>query len=249
MWCESTICEERATDGTTVTRRTFRHSEQVGGHAPFFAVDHLSSVREVTDSAATLLTRYAFEPWGGRAIAVGTDFTSVGFTGHRTHESSGLTLALRRAYDGGLGTWLSEDPLPLGVRSRAEVNGYAYVAGNPVRHADRYGLNVHGNYCGPGGKGTPVDSADACCKSHDDCYAKCGASWNDNMPWGRPSAQKKCCMKECDDKVCKCLQAVKPKSSNERDGQFEVMVYFGCTEIPPQSPSRTPPSTSRSKDR
>jgi antitoxin (DNA-binding transcriptional repressor) of toxin-antitoxin stability system len=39
VWCESDICEERAADGTTVTRRASVYAEQVAGVARFFAMD------------------------------------------------------------------------------------------------------------------------------------------------------------------------------------------------------------------
>ena len=48
LWCESDICEERAADGTTVTRRAFVYAEQVAGAARFFAMDHIGSVTDVT---------------------------------------------------------------------------------------------------------------------------------------------------------------------------------------------------------
>ena len=83
LWCETAICEERAADGVTVTRRAFGLGEQINGQARFFTVDHLGSVREVTDTAGTLLARYAFDPWGRRTVTAGADVTSVGFTGHR----------------------------------------------------------------------------------------------------------------------------------------------------------------------
>lgn len=66
--CDGRICEERAADGVTVTRRVFAVGEQVGGSARFFAADHLGSVTDVTDASAGSLARYAFDPWGRRAL-------------------------------------------------------------------------------------------------------------------------------------------------------------------------------------
>jgi YD repeat-containing protein len=65
-WCEKEICEERAADGTTVTRRAFTHGEQVVGASRFFARNHLDSVAEVTDGTSTVLAGYAFDPWERR---------------------------------------------------------------------------------------------------------------------------------------------------------------------------------------
>ena len=48
IWCQTAICEERAADGVTVTRRSFSQGEQVAGVTHFFAGDHLGSVAEVT---------------------------------------------------------------------------------------------------------------------------------------------------------------------------------------------------------
>jgi RHS repeat-associated protein len=138
LWCETAICEERAADGVTVTRRAFGIGEQVNGQARFFATDHLGSVREVTDTAGTLLARYAFDPWGRRTVTAGTDVTTVGFTGHRTHTSSGLALALYRGYDAALGRWVSEDPA--GYVGGANLS--AYVESNPLTRFDSDGLRA-----------------------------------------------------------------------------------------------------------
>ncbi len=133
LWCETAICEERAADGVTV-RRAFGLGEQVNGTARYFTVDHLGSVREVTDTVGTVLARYAFDSWGRRTVTAGTDVTSVGFTGHRTHTSSGLALALLRGYDaeGGSGRWISEDPIGL----LGGMNRYGYAENNPLRFMD-----------------------------------------------------------------------------------------------------------------
>ncbi|MCL4293995.1 MAG: RHS repeat-associated core domain-containing protein [Acidimicrobiia bacterium] len=135
LWCETAICEERAADGVTVTRRAFGLGEQVNGSARYFTTDHLGSVREVTDTAGMLLARYAFDPWGRRMVTAGTDVTTVGFTGHRTHTTSELALTLYRGYDAALARWATRDPIGM-------VDGpnlYAYTGNGPLARVDRLG--------------------------------------------------------------------------------------------------------------
>ncbi len=138
VWCVSEICEERAADGTTVTRRAFKHGEQVTGAARFFASDHLGSIGEVTDSMSALLARYAFDPWGRRAVTVGTDITNLGYTGHRWQSAGTLSLSLYRAYDSEIGRWLSEDPIGFGDGP----NHYAYVHARVLAAGDPLGLSA-----------------------------------------------------------------------------------------------------------
>ena len=64
LCCRREICEERQTDGSTVTRRAFALGEQVAGVSRLFTADHLASVREVTDSASTVVTRNGYDPYG-----------------------------------------------------------------------------------------------------------------------------------------------------------------------------------------
>ena len=137
VWCEKQICEERAADGVTVTRRAFAQGEQIAGTARFFATDHLGSVTEVTDATVTLLARYAFDPWGRRTVT-GADATTVGFTGHQSIGTTSLSLSLYRAYDPDLGRWISEDPL----KFADGPNTLAYVQNNPTGAADPLGLSA-----------------------------------------------------------------------------------------------------------
>ncbi len=137
LWCESDICEERAADGTTVTRRAFVYAEQVAGVARFFALDHLGSVTDVTDLASGSVGRYAFDPWGRRALTAGADVTTVGYTGHRS-VGGNLSLTLNRAYDADLGRWLSEDPIGLSDGP----NLYAYVSNRVTVWIDPLGLQA-----------------------------------------------------------------------------------------------------------
>jgi RHS repeat-associated protein len=132
VWCHREICEERAADGTTVTRRTFGQGEQESGVNRYFAADHLGSITEVTNGPGALLARYAFDPWGGRTLSSGTDITTVGFTGHRWQSSGSGWLTQYRFFDPATARWTSEDPLGL----KEGPNHYAYVANNPLNTVD-----------------------------------------------------------------------------------------------------------------
>ena len=105
------IVEERAADGTTVQRRFYPEGEQRLGGADagsyYYSRDHLGSIREVTDSTRTLRARYDFDPYGQREKLSGNLDCEFGFTGHLTHEATGLVLTLYRAYDADTGRWLS----------------------------------------------------------------------------------------------------------------------------------------------
>jgi RHS repeat-associated protein len=133
LWCNNgAICEERAADGVSVTRRIFADGEQIAGSTRFFAADHLGNVTDVSDGSAAVLGRYGFDAWGGRTLTSGTDVTSLGFTGHQWQASTALWQAWYRAYDSELGRWISEDPAGF----VDGPNRYAYVRNSPVRLFD-----------------------------------------------------------------------------------------------------------------
>lgn len=113
----------------------------MNGVPHWFSSDHLGSVREVTDTAGLLLARYDFAPMGRRELVAGADLTTVGYTGHRAHQASGLTLAPLRALDTTSGRWISEDPL----RLNAGPNFYAYVDNMALVQVDPFGLA--GSFC------------------------------------------------------------------------------------------------------
>jgi RHS repeat-associated protein len=104
-------------------------------------------VREVVESSnGTVVARFDYTPFGVLE-KIGTPSIGVefGFTGHFTHEDSGLVLSYYRAYDPELGRWLSPDPLG----EEGGVNLYGYVNNRPVNSFDALGLV--GSYGGYGG--------------------------------------------------------------------------------------------------
>jgi RHS repeat-associated protein len=136
LWAGTTIVEERLTTGEV--NRFFSHGEQNNGAARYLTRDHLGSIREVTDNSGAVVTRNEYDPYGRVTRVAGTADSRFGYTGHLNHTSSGLVLALYRAYDPALGRWLSADPA--GMIDGPNV--HAYVANNPARYMDPLGLEV-----------------------------------------------------------------------------------------------------------
>lgn len=145
LWAGAGPAEERDSTGSTVTKRFFDGGEQVSGTPYFFSSDHLGSIREMTDSSGAVRARYDYDPYGRRAKVLGDLEADFGFTGHYFHATSGLYLALYRAYDEGSGRWLVRDPV-----EEAEGNNlYAYVQDDPINLLDTLGLAPRGPGSGP----------------------------------------------------------------------------------------------------
>lgn len=129
-----TTCEERDGSGA-VTKQFFEDGFRIGSASYFYAFDDLGSIREINDSSGITQAQYAYSPFGKLVKISETVPADFQFAGYYTHHRSGLSLTFYRAYDAGLGRWLSRDPLD-------EPNGnlYAYCSGNPVSFADPLGL-------------------------------------------------------------------------------------------------------------
>ena len=85
--------------GAVVTARLYRHGLQENGATRNLTRDHLLSIREVTDSGASLHARYEYAPFGTVTKVAGSNPDFLGFTGVLLHEPSDLFLMKRRAYD------------------------------------------------------------------------------------------------------------------------------------------------------
>ena len=150
VWCGTELCEERDATGANVTKRFFPQGQQniTLNSQPstlnlFYTRDHLGSIREMTDGSGTIHARYDYDPYGRRTKASGDLEADFGFTGLYFHPTSGLHLALYRAYDANAGRWLNRDP----ISERGGLNLYDYVGNNPLDHRDRLGLDYIGlNY-------------------------------------------------------------------------------------------------------
>ncbi len=223
VWCDRTVCEQRATDTGTVMRRRFSLGEQVALSARFFMDDHLRSATSVSDNASSIVARYEFSAWGQRLIVEGDEMVPVGFAGYDWHSSGAISLTLFRGYDSTLGRWLSEDPL--GVR--AGLNLYQYISNNPVSERDPLGLSPwYGNYCGPGsGTGAPIDELDKACQQHDKCY---GAQGVGGINGYSPNVgEKNCELLKCDNALCDAAKRFNATTTDARRAK-KTITYLFC---------------------
>ncbi len=124
VWClgDSQPCEERDASNN-VTKRYYPQGMQVGSTNYYYTRDHLDSIRELTNGSGAVQVRYDYDPYGRRTKVSGSVDADFGFTGYYFHQSSGLHLALYRAYDADLGRWISRDP----IGERGGINLYGYV--------------------------------------------------------------------------------------------------------------------------
>jgi RHS repeat-associated protein len=137
VWCSLDICESRQADGVTVATRSFLDGAQTGTTAHLFQRDHLASISSVTDQSAGIQARYESDAWGRRSLQGGNDVVPEGFTSHRWNDVGQVWFAPFRAYDPGLGRWLSEDPIGL----HGGMNMYEYARNRVVSLVDLDGLS------------------------------------------------------------------------------------------------------------
>jgi RHS repeat-associated protein len=156
----------------------------------FMHVDHLNTPRLVADTTGTTVWKWdQQEPFGNNVAdenpsGLGAFELPLRLPGQYFDRETNLHYNYFRNYDPALGRYAESDPI--GVE--AGLNTYLYVDANPLVQSDLLGLfphgvkkaiggggsNWHGNWCGPGGRGKPLDCLDLACKKHDQCYDDCG---------------------------------------------------------------------------
>ncbi len=104
----------------------------------FYTRDHLGSSRELTDSAGAIKTRYGFDPYGvvTETFVSGSVSADMQYAGYYAHARSGLNMPVYRAYNAGLGRFISRDP----IAERGGINLYGYVRNMSTIFSDPLGL-------------------------------------------------------------------------------------------------------------
>lgn len=140
-------------------KRTARRS--ASGTVNYYFADHLGTARIVTNAAGTVLDDSDFYPYGGERQITSSSGNSYRFTGKERDTESGLDNFGARYYGSAIGRFSSVDPFtvtPARVIDPQQLNLYAYVRNNPLKHIDPTGMIID----------------DAACKQN---QKNCGKDW------------------------------------------------------------------------
>jgi RHS repeat-associated protein len=118
----------------------------------YLSVDHLGSLRLVTDQNGSAIARHDYAPFGQeipagigqRSLAWGaSDYVSQKFTGQERDSETNLDFFQARYLSSGLGRFMSPDPYNAGadLTNPQSWNAYAYVLGNPLNGTDPSGTD------------------------------------------------------------------------------------------------------------
>ncbi len=98
--------------------------------------DHLGSPQKMTDSAKTVVWDAVYTPFGQVHSITGTGTNNQRFPGQYADAETGYSYNYFRDYDPTTGRYVQSDPIGLS----GGLNTYGYVAGNPLRGTDFFGL-------------------------------------------------------------------------------------------------------------
>ena len=142
------------TDGTTATKHIYAGNQLIGtvegSTLQYVHTDHLTGSNVATNNAGTMIQLLDYQPYGALRVdwKSGTYDEQRKFTGHEFDRDTALTYANARYYNGGVGRFLSQDPVFLALgnqdagKLRARLgnpqglNSYAYSFNNPIRYVD-----------------------------------------------------------------------------------------------------------------
>lgn len=100
--------------------------------------------------------------------------------------------------------------------------------------------NGYGCYCGLGGRGSPVDSIDRCCKIHDECYRSLEGRYNCKMlkftsyNWWTSQNKVVCSLNQswCKFRLCNCdvsfVECIKRHQYNDRYHGWKWLLFKNC---------------------
>ena len=115
-------------------------SHRRSGQTAYYHFDGYDSTRQISDNDRAITDVYAYDSYGNVIASTGgtvTPFRYLGKIGYYLDVDTQMLYVRNRYLDRSLGRWQSQDPL--GARF-PDVNVFPYVANNPLRFTDRFGL-------------------------------------------------------------------------------------------------------------
>jgi RHS repeat-associated protein len=113
-----------------------------GDTVNYYFLDHLGSVRIVTNSNGTIEKESDFYPYGGEIVVSGSDANRFKFTGKERDSESGLDNFGARYNASTMGRFITPDPLGGKLVDPQTLNKYSYVRNNPASLIDPTGLYI-----------------------------------------------------------------------------------------------------------
>jgi RHS repeat-associated protein len=135
-------------DGADLLLATYSHGEEIdqplamtcGADSYLYGVDHLGSIRLVTDAAGAVANRYDYDAFGNlEPTSYETVSNPFGFTARERDAESGLMFYRARYYDPKIGRFISEDPIGFDA---GDANLYRYVFNSSVMSTDPSGQAI-----------------------------------------------------------------------------------------------------------
>ena len=124
--------------GSPVSKQYFDQGVIAGGKPYYYASDSLGSVRQLVDASGTIHAQYDYDPYGNQTKLNGDVDSDIGYAGYFNNRTSGLDLAVYRAYSPHQARWVNRDP----IGEVGGINLYEYAASNPVGWTDPLGSQI-----------------------------------------------------------------------------------------------------------
>jgi len=108
----------------------------------YYSHDGLGSIIAIYDASGNYVNVYMYDEFGNFLQKSENISNSYYYTGQELDAISGLYNLRNRYYNASLGRFTQLDPIVdlLGIENMQELNGYAYVANNPMILVDPFGL-------------------------------------------------------------------------------------------------------------
>jgi RHS repeat-associated protein len=102
----------------------------------YYQADGLGSITSLSSGAGALARTYTFDSFGNQTASTGSLTNPFQYTARESDSETGLYYYRARYYDPSAGRFLREDPIRFGGGN----DFYPYVANNPVKRKDPFGL-------------------------------------------------------------------------------------------------------------